>query len=211
MLVDGQLHAVLDVDAQCGIGTVQRARHGDGNRRAGGLAVAGGIGRRRARGALDLAAVLVDLDLFDDLEIRAGRAALLRIRLAASRQTEHDQTGTADCKSITSYATAHASPPGHGYVAPDAACTLRRWGRHPVLRVDSNQHGAAIRAVERCSPTLSLSDLCKCCGPKHRVNAAASRTQSADGSVVSAAGGSSVSTTTSATRFMVVRRSMAAR
>src|SRR4029077_18784504 len=57
VFVDGQLDAVLDVDAERGVGAVERARHRDRHRRAGGLAVAGGVGRRGTLGGFDLLAV----------------------------------------------------------------------------------------------------------------------------------------------------------
>ena len=43
-----------------------RPRHGDRHRRAGGLAIASGVGRRSAPCGFDLATVLVDLHLLDD-------------------------------------------------------------------------------------------------------------------------------------------------
>ena len=52
VLVDGQLHAVLDVDAEGGVGPVQRAGHGQRHRRAGRLAVTGGVGGVVAFGGL---------------------------------------------------------------------------------------------------------------------------------------------------------------
>ena len=77
VLVDRQLDAVLDVDAQLGVGPVERSRHRDGHRWALRLAVAGGIGSRSLLGRWNLCAVLVDLHLLDDLQVGRRCAPLL--------------------------------------------------------------------------------------------------------------------------------------
>ena len=77
VLVDGELNAVLDVDAERGVGPVERTRHCQGHRRALRLAVACRIKRLHTLGWLDLRTVLVDLDLFDDLQVATPRRAAL--------------------------------------------------------------------------------------------------------------------------------------
>ena len=91
VLVDGELHAVLDVDAECGVGAVERAGHGDGDRRTGGLAVTGRVGRGGACLGLDLGAVLVDLHLLDDLQIALRRVLVRLGLLAAAGDAQHRQ------------------------------------------------------------------------------------------------------------------------
>ena len=112
VLVDGQLDAVLDVDAERGVGAVERARHGDRHRRAGGLAVAGGVGGRGALGRLDLPAVLVDLHLLDDLQIGRRRSPPSAPGTGCSRpcRAPSDLRYREQCAPC--HATAHVSPPG---------------------------------------------------------------------------------------------------
>ena len=91
VLVDGKLHAVLDVDAECGVGTVERAGHGDGHRWAVGLAVPGGVGGRGAFRRFHLRTLVVDLHLLDDLQVGL-RCPLFWLGLLAGSQAEHHQS-----------------------------------------------------------------------------------------------------------------------
>ena len=74
MLIDSQLHAVLDVDAQLRVGPRQRTGHRDAERRAGRLAVTGRVDRGADVWGFDLFAVRVDRNLLDDLQVRLRRA-----------------------------------------------------------------------------------------------------------------------------------------
>ena len=131
VLVDGHLHAVLDVDAECGVGAVERAGHGDRHRRAVGLAVAGGIGWRCALLRLDLSAVLVDLHLLDDLQISL-RCLLFGFGLLTGSHAEHHKSCAPERYCASCQATAHVSPPTRCFhrhrrsgFTPARALTLR--------------------------------------------------------------------------------------
>ena len=106
VLVDGQLHAILDVDAKCGVGTREGAGHRDRHRRARRLPVPGGIGGFHAFGRLHLGAVLVDLYLLDDLQVGL-RLVLFGAGLIAAGNAKHNQARATESKCTTCHATSH--------------------------------------------------------------------------------------------------------
>ena len=129
-VIDGQLHAILDVDAECGVRTREGARHRDRHRRARRLSVPSGIGGFHAFGRLHLGAVLVDLYLLDDLQVGLRFVAFWGGLIAAGN-AQHNQARTTESKCTTCHATSHVPPPSQschrhrGYSArrpsPDAS------------------------------------------------------------------------------------------
>ena len=91
MLVDRQLHTILDVDAQSGVGSGECAGHRQRQRRALGVTVTGRGGGFGSRLGGHLGAVLIDLNLLDDRQIALRGTSLFGRALITAGKPQRKQ------------------------------------------------------------------------------------------------------------------------